>query len=304
MSDRPRSVGPERTLKQELPDPYNKDFSKVLRGLNRRTPFGRRRLANDTVTASYLAAAVRLIQRQLGPEPDVPDDAECIPRPLLSFLSQRAVAAEVNHNPPPFHRRGRVSTLRERWKRQDSFSADVLRFSLWAEHFPASHQDEIADAQGEVLYGRDPVLGIHRTCYWDLTRLLATPMYRFGLIAAAESEADPVAAEAFSERYRVGGQLWKAFYARLLSVRGLRVRTGISLDDCVNILAAIADGLALRAIADPSVRIIDHDRRRSLLGIATLALVAGCLEPADGPAGAPLEQAVSSLITGQVTAPE
>ena len=56
-----------RTLKQQLPHPYNQDLSKILRGLNRRTQFARRRLANDPVTAAYLAAAVRLIQRHLGP---------------------------------------------------------------------------------------------------------------------------------------------------------------------------------------------------------------------------------------------
>ena len=49
-----------KTLKQELPYPYNQDLSQVLRNLNRRTPFGRRRQANDPVTAAYLVAAVRL----------------------------------------------------------------------------------------------------------------------------------------------------------------------------------------------------------------------------------------------------
>jgi len=125
-----------KTLKQQLPYPYNQDLSKILRGLNRRTPFARRRLANDPVTAAYLAAAVRLIQRHLGPGANRaaadPDDHDLIERPVLSFLSQRAVAAEVGRNPPPFHRVGRVSTMRERWKHQSAFIADVLRFSLSA----------------------------------------------------------------------------------------------------------------------------------------------------------------------------
>lgn len=42
-----------KTLKQQLPYPYNQDLSKILRSLNRRTPFARRRLANDPVTAAY-----------------------------------------------------------------------------------------------------------------------------------------------------------------------------------------------------------------------------------------------------------
>src|SRR5215469_3607924 len=95
-----------KTLKQQLPYPYDQDLSPVLRNLNRRTPFGRRRQANDPVTAAYLAAAVRLIQRHLGPggirTPEDPEDPDSIPRPLLNFLSQRAVAAEVDHNPARF----------------------------------------------------------------------------------------------------------------------------------------------------------------------------------------------------------
>ena len=86
MDDRPRRRQ-AKTLKQELPYPYNQDLSKVLRGLNRRTPFGRRRLANDPVTAAYLMAAVRLIQHHLGPGASRtladPDDADSISRPLL-----------------------------------------------------------------------------------------------------------------------------------------------------------------------------------------------------------------------------
>jgi len=118
MDDGPRRRRQAKALKQQLPYPYDQDLSKVLRGLNRRTPFGRRRLANDPVTAAYLTAAVRLIQRHLGPGATRtmadPEDADSICRPLLSFLSQRAIAAEVDHNPPPFHRLGRVSTMRER----------------------------------------------------------------------------------------------------------------------------------------------------------------------------------------------
>jgi hypothetical protein len=126
-----------RRLKQQLPYPYNQDLSRVLRGMKRRNPITRRsRQANDPVTAAYLAAAARLIQRHLGPGAirmqDEQDDPDSIQRPLLSFLSLRAVAREVDHNPPPFPRVGRPSTLRERWSRQSHFIADVLRFGLWA----------------------------------------------------------------------------------------------------------------------------------------------------------------------------
>jgi hypothetical protein len=289
-----------RTLKQELPYPYNQDLSKVLRGLKRRALKSRGKQANDPVTAAYLNAAVRLIQRALGPGASRtladPDDPDSIERPLLSFLSQRAVAAEVNHNSPPFHRVGRVSTMRERWKHQSDFIADVLRFGLWASHYPAPHQEEVADAKDEVIRGPDPVRGLHRLCYWDMTRLLGTPMFRLGLIAAAEAEGDQVIREAISGRHQANSPLWKDFYDQFLRSRGLRIRSGITLDDCATLLAAIADGLALRALSDPAAPVVDHARRRCLLGTAALALIAGCAERADRSEGLTLEQTVRAMV--------
>ena len=267
-----------RRLKQQLPYPYDQDLSKVLRGLKRRNPISRRRQANDPVTAAYLAAAVRLIQRHLGPgairTPTDPDDADSIERPLLSFLSQRAVAAEVNNNPAPFHRVGRVPTLRERWKRQSDFIADVLRFGLWAWHYPAPHQDEVTDAKDEVICGPDPVRGLHRLCYWDMTRLLGTPMFRLGLIAAAEAEGDPVIGEAISGRHQQNSPLWKDFYGEVLRSRGLRLRPGIRLDDCVTVLKRRPLARRLDGLSEPAQQIgANPPRRQRLLTQAQLAIL-------------------------------
>ena len=169
--------------KQHLPHPYDQDLSKILRSLNRRTPFGRRRAANDPLTAAYLRAAEWLIQRALGPDGrhDMADadDPDSLIRPLLGFLSQQAVTKAVRHNPPPFHQVGKVSTLRDRWKRQVDFIADVLRFGLWAWHYPTPQKDDMAGVTAEILHGNDPVRAIHELCYRDLTsRHLDTPMFR------------------------------------------------------------------------------------------------------------------------------
>jgi hypothetical protein len=290
-----------RRLKEQLPCPYNQDLSKVLRGIKRRGLKSRTRQANDPVTAAYLCAAARLIQRHLGPgasrSPADANDPNSVERPLLSFLSQRAVAAEMAHNPYPFHRVGRTSTLRDRWRRQSDFIADVLRFGLWAWHYPAPHQDEAADAEDEVIGGPDPVRGLHRLCYWDLTRLIDSPMFRLGLVAAAEAEGDPVIREAVSGRHQENTPLWKQFFANVLQGRGLRIRPGITLDDCVDLMAAVSDGLALRALADPAARIIDHPRRRCLLGTAALVLIAGCLEPVSQSDGLSLEKTVRAMMS-------
>jgi hypothetical protein len=184
------------------------------------------------------------------------EDPDSIARPLLSFLSQRAVADEVAHNPPPFHRVGSDRTLRNRWEPHSDFIADVLRFCLWSWHYPAPHIDEVADARDEVIGGPDRVRGLHRLCYWDLTRLLDTPEFRVGLLAAATAEGDPVISEAISDRHRENSPRWKHFYEEFLRTRGLRIRPGITLEDCDILLAAVADGLALRALADPPPRLL------------------------------------------------
>jgi hypothetical protein len=290
-----------KTLKQQLPYPYNQDLSKILRGLDRRTPFARRRLANDPVTAAYLVAAVRLIQRHLGPgahrAPADPDDGESVDRPVLSFLSQRAVAAEVARNPPPFHRIGRVSTMRERWKHQSAFIADVLRFGLSAlNNHSELREDEVVNAIERIVDGPDPVSGIHQLSSLAMISLLTSPMFRLGLIAAAEAEGDPVIREAISERRGEAGPVWRQWCEDFLRSRGLHLRPGVTIDDCVVLLSALADGLAMRAQADPSTRALDHDGRPSLLGVGALALISGCLERATREESRSLEQSVRDLL--------
>lgn len=290
----------KRTLKQLLPSPYRLDLSLILRCLNRRTPQGRERLANSPVTAAYLAAAMGLIQRHLGPGAERttvdPEDKNSVLRRLLSFLTQRAVAKQVARNPHPFHRRGNVSTLRSTWKSHSDFIADLLRFGLWAVHYPALHHHEVAAATEQAIAGEDCASAIHKICYWDSSNYLRIPTFRLQLVAAASSEGDEVIQEAISERYAETTEQWKIIYARFLQTRGLQLRPGVTLDACADLLAAVAEGLALRQLANPNCQVIDHDRQRSLLGTAALALIRGCLEPTDTPDSLTLEQAVEEMV--------
>jgi hypothetical protein len=56
------------------------------------------------------------------------------------------------------------------------------------------------------------------------------------------------------------------------------------------------DGLTLRTVGNPSAALIDHDRKRTLLGTAALALIYSFLEPAEEASGLTLEQAVHEMI--------
>lgn len=288
----------EQTPKQRLPFPFNKDLSQVLRNLARVTRAGRERLANSPVTAAYLAAAMRLVKRHLGPGAErtsVDSRGKNSVLLLLGFLSQREVVKEVANNDAGFPRKGSVATLRCTWKSHSNFIADLLRFGLSAVHYPASRLCEVETMTEKAISGEDFVSAIHQICYWDMRGYLEIPMFRLQLVAAASGEGDEVIQEAIAERYAETTGQWKIIYERFLQARGLRPRPGISLDVCADLLAAAAEGLTLRQMVDPNAQVIE----RSLLGTAALAVILGCFEPTETAGGLSLEQAVHQMVRRQ-----
>lgn len=293
-------------LKGQLPFPYNQDLGKVLTHLDRRTPFSRERLANDPVTAAYLAAAMRLVARHLGPDPVRtpldPHDGNSLDRPLLSFLSQRAIAAEVAANPAPFPRQGNVSTLRSRWRSQSDFVADLINFVMWTGNYPPGFYDQVATGTERLLEGPDMVDAVHDLAYLNVRDAVSLPAFRLGFAAMVSAEGDDVIGEAISASYEGFLGPWKEVYAALMQARQLQLRPGITLDDVANLLAATVDGLALRSIGDPRSDLIDHERQRSLLGTMALAVVHSCFEPVENAEGTTLEEAVRRMVYGDVGA--
>jgi hypothetical protein len=290
-------------LKRQLPFPYDQDLSGVLTHLDRRTPFHRDRLANDLVTAAYLAAAMRLVGRYLGPGPDRtptdPRDENTLERPLLSFLSQRAVTAEVANNPDPFPRLGSVATLRSRWKSQSDFVADLINFVMWPGNYPPGFYDEVASGADRLLEGPDMVNAVHDLAYLNVRDAVTTPAFRLGFAAMVAAEGDAVIGAAVADSYAGFLGPWKELYSALLPARGLQLRPGITVDDIANLLAAVVDGLALRSIGDSSSSLVDHDRKRTLLGTAALAIIHSALEPVGQADHMTLEQAVHAKVYGQ-----
>ena len=289
------------SLKHQLPYPYNQDLSKVLTHLDRRTPFSRARLANDPVTACYIAAAMRLVRRHLGPGPERrladTEDKDSMVRPLLAFLSQRAVAAEVANNPDPLPRYGNVSTLRSTWRSHSDFIADLLTFGLWSVQYPGVRENDRRDAGAErLVYGDDPVEAVHSLAYWESSTIINSPSFRLRLIAAASMEGDQVISDAMEESYRGGGEPWKEVYASFIQARGLRLRPGITIDDFAHLVSACSAGVALHVLGKADSEVVNHETRRSLLGKGALAIIYACLERADDTTGLTLEQSVSDLL--------
>ncbi|MFJ2398087.1 hypothetical protein ACIOTI_35795 [Streptomyces sp. NPDC087843] len=295
----------EPTVKDHLPYPYNQDLSGVLRRLNRRTPFSRKRLANDPVTAAYVLAGMQLIRRHLGPGAqrvlNDPEDENSVGRPLLSFLSQRAIVAELANNPAPFARAGTTATLRCSWRSHSDYIADLLNFGLWSVHEPALYDSRIAPDCERLLDGPEFVEAAHRLCYHDLTTVVDNPTFRLELIATAAAEGDEVIQDALAANHQGAMEPWKQVYQEMFRARGLRLRPDVSLDDFAGMLAALASGYALRRIGNPGLVGIDAERQRCIFGTAALALFLGCVQRVAEGGGAvdeSVEDAVRALVYG------
>jgi hypothetical protein len=291
----------EPTLKQRLPYPFNQDLSQVLRHLDRRTQLGRESLANDPVTAAYLAAAMRLVTRHVGPvakpENIERSDEEGIDRSIFGFLTQRTVAAEMANNPEPFPRGGNVSTMRSTWKTQSGFIADVLNFALSPGYYPENYQQTRAQGAERLIESVDPAGAIEDLAYRISQEIDEMVSFRLELIAVASAERSEVVRQALAGNYQRAHALWKQVYAEFLEVRRLRLRDGMTLDQLACILTSVVEGATLRSISDPDVETIDHIDHRSLLGTAALALLNGCLEPVEEPDGRSVREALQAIVT-------
>jgi hypothetical protein len=288
-----------KSLKSQLPHPYNQDLSSVLTHFDRRTPFSRQRLANDPVTAAYIAAAMRLVGRHLGPGPERtpvdPRDENSLARPLFSFISQRAVAEEVVNNPAPLPRQGNVSTMRSRWASHSDFIADLISFAFWPGNRLEGFDDEVAAGAERLLEDPDVTQAVHDMAYLTVSDRGSTT-FRLGRVAMSAADGDKTISDAIAESYEGLLVPWREVYAAFIEARGLRLRPGITIDDLANVLSALVDGLTLRTVGNPSAALIDHDRKRTLLGTAALALIYSFLEPAEEASGLTLEQAVHEMI--------
>ncbi|WP_034090690.1 hypothetical protein [Streptacidiphilus albus] len=293
--DEPRAAWLKFT-KRQLPRPYDRDLSGVLRHLNRRTRVGRYRIANDPVTAGYLCAGMRLLERHFGPGARQHAHVET---PLLGFVSQRAVAAEVSGNPAPFPRQGTVATLRDRWGAHANFIADLINFAVWLENYRPGYRAKRARDTELLVNGPDFVRAVLETAYRHTAEGLSLTSVRFSLALMTTAAGDGVVGLAVSRVYQGYLASWKELYATVIRERGLRLRPGLTLDDLADALSAATDGAILRAMGDPDADVVDHVDRRSVVGPVALALVHGFLEPEEEATGLSLEQAVRLRFDGR-----
>lgn len=286
--------------KRDLPFPYDQDLSEILPRLSRRTAWGRARLANHRVTASLLAAGMRLLEQHFGPCAERPVTSKSL---LLGPLSQRSVGEAFGRNPAPFDRHGDgAGLLRDRWTPYSNFVVDLLNFAVWKENYRPEFRAQRAADTRRLVHGhggRDFVRAVHDIAHRHTSEGMDMPSVRLGLALMTVADADEEIARITSGIYADYLGSWKELYAAVLRERGLRLRKGLTLDDLADALSAANDGVTLRALGDPASGVVDEARHRSLTGTLTLAVIHAFLEPRDQASGLSLEQAVAARFGGR-----
>ena len=277
--DNPSSVN-DTDLRQE-------DLSKVLRNLmkggggTKKSRTARRRLANDKLTRAYLEAGMQLIAEQLKIEQTQAEvertDEEILP--FFQWLARQKVLDETDWRDKSV--KPSEGAFRHRWEFQADYIGDLLAYALSVERW-TGHTSFAKDSLEILTSNSDFVKVVHEVAYRDICSLVENPAHQITILASVAATRDPQAREIIGETYRFINKAWEQLYEATLSVRGLKLRKGISMREFGDMLAALADGISVRQLADPNVNFIDHERRESLLGKAALAVAAACIDIGDG----------------------
>lgn len=257
----------------------------------RKTSQARRNLANNPLTREYLNAGLRLIAEQFRPDTNITDDDDKWGRQSAFFdwLSAQKVIDEVSRGG---RQRGNQGTFDDRWPYRDYYIQDLLAYSLWVRHW--AEQAAMAETlAGELAAGADLAHAVHEAAYWSCRAQLTNPSSRVWLITSAISDRYPAMKTAMAKVHRQVEASWKPVYEAAISGRGLRLRPGITLDDFSDVISALSSGISLRILSDPDANLLDDEHGRSLLGTATLAILAACVDPGDGKS---LEEVISDIV--------
>lgn len=229
-------------------------------------------LVNHIHTRAFLEAGMRLVQTEFA---EAPPASETFPS--FDRLRRKDLIVEAIKDDPELTE-GR---FRSRWEFLPDYLSDLIRYALrsarWSPHFsllekysPLVESADLADAAHEIAF-QD----------LDLVRRNSTAM-RLQFVITAFAMRDRSNADALSTAYVSVLDKWRSFYEKIISSRGLTLRSGMSVDDLTAILHAAMEGFSLRLLGDPAAAIVDDERHRTLLGTVAVAMMAGCIDPGDG----------------------
>lgn len=195
----------------------------------------------------------------------------------------RALAHEQPAGPPLEHihltdvaqRAGvSVGALYHYWDSQDDYREDLLDEVFSPARFEPPAESPAFDGP------LDEVIRVGASAEFERLRSSADLRVLMAMWAAA----DPEIAPRVTGHFRTVGAQWAAFYEAAFAAYGLEVRPPFTYETLAALLAAIGDGLAVRASADPaSVPTVvpggDGDEAWTLLGAALVALLPAFSRP-------------------------
>jgi hypothetical protein len=267
--------------------------SKIVTNISGRTAMTRKRLANGRETRAFLDAALDLTTELFSPalSEQLLDADEEDARPVMSYLSRRKVLAKARKNCGDDYPLSE-NMMRHRWSTHGDFLADFVSYALADKHW--SLQVALSQHAKDLLTSDDNFpRAVHRVAYEDLKLVLELPAFRFQLLAVATAQADTASAQALARMYTNLAQVWMALYTNVFEHYGLTFRPGVTMEDFNILLQAMAEGLGLRLISGVDERLLDHEKRTSLLGTAALSLFMSLVDPGDG---LTVEQAAETAI--------
>jgi hypothetical protein len=262
----------------------------AVTNINRGTRKARQAQAMAESTKLYLQAGVHLISKEFSPEAREDEDGEETVPPFFAWLSRAKVVAEAKRVAEETGSSQVPTTdqMRDKWDPHRHYLADLLRVAVAIEYgYSAAYQDP---GHPNDLEPGDLAEFIHETAYRDMRGVLLSPTFRISLLAAIVAQREPELQAAIQDAYQVTSAGWSRFYEDAMRACGLRLRSGITINDFTMILTAVAEGLAIRGLADTTANVIDHEQRRSLLGTAAMAMTLACCERDDDTASLTIEE--------------
>ncbi|MEA5453878.1 hypothetical protein SPF06_04005 [Sinomonas sp. JGH33] len=250
------------------------DLTNVVTRLNRIRSSTRSRLANSDLTRAFLTSAVALLEERFGSARPLPVPEDAFP---FSFLTRARVLRRAQDDFPELL--PTEAKFRDRWAGQQDFLFDVVSYSLAARR--QRHREILGSWVEEALVEEADFVG----AVYRLARLafglLSGPEYRLQLLAVAWSNAYG-ADDAVKDVFAASGRDLVELCGRIAARYGLELRPGVSLDDYVLLVSALAEGMSMRMLADADGFLADVEGQRELFATGCVALMMSLVDVGDG----------------------
>jgi hypothetical protein len=271
--------------KKDLPYPYDQDFSGIVTRVKGVRETTRAALVNSLKVASYLKAGANLVAHHLGaPSAPAPGPDGCKAYwSGLHFLSERALSREVATLEPPFLRQKGTGPYRSTWASHDDYLNDLLAFLFHAMNYDPQYGADLETRGDWLISGESFGDALGRAAFHELQAITRMPLFRLQLVVCATADRNDGIHEAIANQYAGALEPWMKVYEATIAARGLRLRTGITMEQFANTLAAVLEGFAIRQLGDPAAGVVGEEPKDSLVATAVIAIMNSYLEPAGEP---------------------